>query len=321
MANFTGLAAGPPRRSWHDAGWDVDRDGLTGAPRVRVLVGAERHDTVDLALRYLGLGRRRSVAGRRRRDASTSPRSGRGSPRPTARRSCACRPATCTRARSTRSARPSSSRTSTAPGCTWTARSGCGRRPRRRCGTCWPAYERRRLVGDRRAQDAERRPTTAASRSSRDPDRAARRDGRARQLPDPRVRAARPVTNGSRSCPGGPAASRSGRRCGRSGAPGSRSWSTGLPRRPGDRRRRSRRSTAPRSSTTSSSPRSAWRFGDDERTRAVTARLLADGTAWMSGSRWHGRDVLRVSVSNWSTDAADVDTAVAAVRRAADPSR
>ena len=58
-------------------------------------------------------------------------------------------------------------------------------------------------------------------------------------------------------------------------------------------------------------------FGDDERTRAVTARLLADGTAWMSGSRWRGRDVLRVSVSNWSTDEDDVDASVDAVRRAA----
>ena len=57
-------------------------------------------------------------------------------------------------------------------------------------------------------------------------------------------------------------------------------------------------------------------FGDDERTRAVTARLLADGTAWMSGSRWHDRDVLRVSVSNWSTDEADVALSVDAVARA-----
>jgi len=58
-------------------------------------------------------------------------------------------------------------------------------------------------------------------------------------------------------------------------------------------------------------------FGADERTRDVTQRLLADGTAWMSGSRWQGRDVLRVSVSNWSTDAEDVAASVDAVRRAA----
>ncbi len=62
-------------------------------------------------------------------------------------------------------------------------------------------------------------------------------------------------------------------------------------------------------------------FEDDERTRAVTAQLLADGTAWMSGSRWRGRDVLRVSVSNWSTDEEDVEVSVDAVRRAANAVR
>jgi glutamate/tyrosine decarboxylase-like PLP-dependent enzyme len=58
-------------------------------------------------------------------------------------------------------------------------------------------------------------------------------------------------------------------------------------------------------------------FGDDERTRAVTARLIADGETWMSGSRWHDRDVLRVSVSGWSTDEDDVARSLEAVRRAA----
>ena len=57
-------------------------------------------------------------------------------------------------------------------------------------------------------------------------------------------------------------------------------------------------------------------FGD-ERTRRSTERLLADGETWMSGSRWQGRDVLRVSVSNWSTDAEDVAATIEAVRRAA----
>ena len=37
----------------------------------------------------------------------------------------------------------------------------------------------------------------------------------------------------------------------------------------------------------------------------------------MSGSSWRGRDVLRVSVSNWSTDEHDVAASVDAVRRAA----
>ncbi|MDF1480411.1 aminotransferase class V-fold PLP-dependent enzyme [Leifsonia sp. H3M29-4] len=57
-------------------------------------------------------------------------------------------------------------------------------------------------------------------------------------------------------------------------------------------------------------------FGSDERTREVTQALIADGMVWMSGSRWAGRDVLRISVSNWSTDDADVEASVEAVRRA-----
>jgi glutamate/tyrosine decarboxylase-like PLP-dependent enzyme len=54
----------------------------------------------------------------------------------------------------------------------------------------------------------------------------------------------------------------------------------------------------------------------DERTRAVMEHLLAEGTTWMSGSRWFGRQVIRVSVSNWSTDEADVAASVDSVRRA-----
>ena len=59
-------------------------------------------------------------------------------------------------------------------------------------------------------------------------------------------------------------------------------------------------------------------FGSDERTRAVTARLIEEGSVWMSGSRWRGQDVLRISVSNWSTDDEDVRFSVDAVRRALD---
>jgi glutamate/tyrosine decarboxylase-like PLP-dependent enzyme len=59
-------------------------------------------------------------------------------------------------------------------------------------------------------------------------------------------------------------------------------------------------------------------FGTDERTREVGRRLLADGTVWMTGSRWRGREVLRISVSNWSTDDADVAASLAALRRATD---
>ena len=78
----------------------------------------------------------------------------------------------------------------------------------------------------------------------------------------------------------------------------------------GDRRRHASR-------TTWCSPRCARRFGSDERTADVTARLMADGTTWMSGSRWHGKAVLRVSVSNWSTTDDDVARSLDALRKAA----
>jgi glutamate/tyrosine decarboxylase-like PLP-dependent enzyme len=61
MANFTCLAAARGR-VLERYGWDVTTAGLTGAPRVRVLVGAEGHGSVDLALRYLGLGAPERVA-------------------------------------------------------------------------------------------------------------------------------------------------------------------------------------------------------------------------------------------------------------------
>ncbi|HSR23609.1 MAG TPA: aminotransferase class V-fold PLP-dependent enzyme [Candidatus Eisenbacteria bacterium] len=53
--NTVGLAAGR-HHVLAEAGWDVERDGLAGAPRVRVVAGAERHATVDRSLRLLGFG-------------------------------------------------------------------------------------------------------------------------------------------------------------------------------------------------------------------------------------------------------------------------
>ena len=54
-ANTVGLAVGR-HRVLSEAGWDVERDGLAGAPRIRVVASVERHATVDRALRLLGLG-------------------------------------------------------------------------------------------------------------------------------------------------------------------------------------------------------------------------------------------------------------------------
>jgi glutamate/tyrosine decarboxylase-like PLP-dependent enzyme len=56
-ANTAGLAAAR-HHVLAEAGWDVERDGLAGAPRVRVVASEERHATVDRALRLLGFGTR-----------------------------------------------------------------------------------------------------------------------------------------------------------------------------------------------------------------------------------------------------------------------
>jgi glutamate/tyrosine decarboxylase-like PLP-dependent enzyme len=55
VSNFVCLAAARAavlRRR----GWDVARQGLSGAPRVRLVVGAHRHGSVDRAARFLGIG-------------------------------------------------------------------------------------------------------------------------------------------------------------------------------------------------------------------------------------------------------------------------
>jgi glutamate/tyrosine decarboxylase-like PLP-dependent enzyme len=64
------------------------------------------------------------------------------------------------------------------------------------------------------------------------------------------------------------------------------------------------------------------RFGDsDERTQEIGARVRASGEAWMSGTRWHGIEALRISVSNWQTTDADVERAVGAILQAVEDTR
>ena len=58
VANFVCLAAARSE-VLRRAGWDVEADGLCGAPPVNVLIGADAHATVYSALKYLGLGARR----------------------------------------------------------------------------------------------------------------------------------------------------------------------------------------------------------------------------------------------------------------------
>jgi glutamate/tyrosine decarboxylase-like PLP-dependent enzyme len=55
----------------------------------------------------------------------------------------------------------------------------------------------------------------------------------------------------------------------------------------------------------------------DTFTREVIAAVQADGTCWLGGTTWHGLAAMRISVSNWSTTEADADLSVAAIRRCA----
>ena len=57
--------------------------------------------------------------------------------------------------------------------------------------------------------------------------------------------------------------------------------------------------------------------GDDGFTREVVDRLIRGGECHPSATVWRGVAAMRISVSNWSTDDADIDRTLAAVARAA----
>jgi glutamate/tyrosine decarboxylase-like PLP-dependent enzyme len=56
-------------------------------------------------------------------------------------------------------------------------------------------------------------------------------------------------------------------------------------------------------------------LGDDARTDRVIAAVQREGTCWMGATTWHGRRLMRISVSNYSTTEADVDASAAAILR------
>jgi glutamate/tyrosine decarboxylase-like PLP-dependent enzyme len=57
-------------------------------------------------------------------------------------------------------------------------------------------------------------------------------------------------------------------------------------------------------------------FGDSARTRQVIERVQRDGTCWCGPTDWQGRAAMRISVSSWATRDEDVDRSVAAILRA-----
>lgn len=314
MANFTGLAAG------RDAllarhGWDVATRGLVGAPRIRVLVGAERHDTVDLTLRYLGLGAPEPVPadrqGRIRPDALAEALD-RGGDTPTI---------VCLQAGNIHSGAfdpfaeviPLAKRAGA-----WVHVDGAfGLWAAASPGTRWLTAGM--AEADSWATDAHKTlnvPFDCGIVIVRDPAAINAAMG---------VRGDYLITDGTHldPCDRVPELSRRARAIpvwaalrslGRSGVA-----------ELVDRLCRNATALAEGAREIADVEvlnevvftQVCLGFGSDERTRQVGRRLLADGAAWMTGSRWQCREVLRISVSNWSTDAADVATALAALRRAA----
>jgi glutamate/tyrosine decarboxylase-like PLP-dependent enzyme len=313
MANFTALTAAR-WRLLADAGWDVNMDGLHGAPQIRVLVGAERHESLDMGLRFLGLGRPEIVPAdsQGRIDARELRKALSSRPGPAI---------VCLQAGNLHSGAfdpfPEAIEAAKEQGA-WVHVDGAF--------GLWAAASPalRHLcegveLADSWGTDAHKTlnvPYDAGIVIARDV--AALRTAigmHAEYLPqedhgpgDPMEK----VPELSRRARGVPvwAALRS---LGRDGVAslveGRAVLAMELARR---------LVAVPEVEVLNDVvyTQISLAFGSNERTKAVTEHIMADGRIWMSGSRWRGRDILRVSVTNWSTDAADVDVAVAVVRDA-----
>lgn len=55
----------------------------------------------------------------------------------------------------------------------------------------------------------------------------------------------------------------------------------------------------------------------DDFTAAVIRRVQDDGTCWLGGTTWHGMHAMRISISNWSTSEKDIDISADAILRCA----
>jgi glutamate/tyrosine decarboxylase-like PLP-dependent enzyme len=58
-------------------------------------------------------------------------------------------------------------------------------------------------------------------------------------------------------------------------------------------------------------------FGDAEKTRNVIEAIQQDGTCWCGGTVWQGRTAMRISVSSWATTEEDVERSLVAMLRIA----
>jgi len=58
-------------------------------------------------------------------------------------------------------------------------------------------------------------------------------------------------------------------------------------------------------------------FGEPQATARVISAIQSDGTCWCGSTVWHGTPAMRISVSSWATTASDVDASLAAMIRTA----
>ena len=63
------------------------------------------------------------------------------------------------------------------------------------------------------------------------------------------------------------------------------------------------------------------RLADDAATRAMIAEVQADGRVWCGGTEWHGRPAMRISISSWKSAAEDADDVAGVIVACAERAR
>lgn len=58
-------------------------------------------------------------------------------------------------------------------------------------------------------------------------------------------------------------------------------------------------------------------FGSDEKTQAVTKAIQEDGTCWCGGTKWKGQTAMRISICSWATTDEDMEKSLDAMIRCA----